>query len=210
MDQDRELYMRIRERIAAKPGDVLTVGQIAEIVTDPEVEAHAAQIQVGTVEGPRGSLQVISTLDVIKAIRKSNPNFRVFPFGPAAVIITIDGPEKQTNLWNYLYFALIWLLLFIGAGMALMNFHADVGMAEVHRTIYRLVTGRSVRYPLPMQAAYSVGVGLGMAVFFNQLSRSQWAEPSPLEVEIDSYLENVNKHVIHRAQRKGSKEGGDG
>jgi stage V sporulation protein AA len=210
MVEDRELYMRIRERIAARPGDLLTVGLIAEIATDPEVEDQVAQIPVGTVQGPLGSLQVISTLDVIKAIRKTNPDLRVFPFGPAAVIISVDGPKKQSNLWSLLYFALIWLLLFIGAGMALMNFHADVGMAQVHRTIYRLLTGRSVLYPLPMQAAYSIGVGLGMAVFFNQLSRRRRAEPSPLEVEIDCYLENVNKHIIHRAQRQGSKEGGKG
>jgi len=207
---DRELYLRIRERIAARPGDVLTVGQLAEIAADPEVEDQVAQIQVGTVEGSLGSLQVISPLEVIKVIRKSNPHVRVFPFGPAAVIVSIDGPKKQADLWSVLYFALVWLLLFIGAGMALMNFHADVGMAQVHRTIYRLLTGRSVQYPLPMQAAYSIGVGLGMAIFFNQLSRNQGVEPSPLEVEIDCYLENVNKHIIHRAQRQGSKEGGKG
>jgi hypothetical protein len=48
-----------------------------------------------------------------------------------------------------------------------------------------------------------------MAIFFNQLSRNQGVEPSPLEVEIDCYLENVNKHIIHRTQRQGSKEESD-
>ena len=206
--EDRELYMRIRERIAARPGDLLTVGLIAEIATDPEVEDQVAQIPVGTVQGPLGSLQVISTLDVIKAIRKTNPDAIVPSVPPRSSSPSMD--PKAINLWSLLYFALIWLLLFIGAGMALMNFHADVGMAQVHRTIYRLLTGRSVLYPLPMQAAYSIGVGLGMAVFFNQLSRRRRAEPSPLEVEIDCYLENVNKHIIHRAQRQRSKEGGKG
>ena len=80
MVEDRELYMRIRERIAARPSDLLTVGQIAKR-SQPTLKwkIKVAQIPVGTVQGPLGSLQVISPLDVIKAIRKTNPDFAGIP-----------------------------------------------------------------------------------------------------------------------------------
>lgn len=66
-------------------------------------------------------------------------------------------------------FILVWLLLFFGSALTIMNFHADVNMQEVQIRIVEMITGRRDEHPYLFQVAYSIGIGFGMAVFFNHL-----------------------------------------
>jgi stage V sporulation protein AA len=111
--------------------------------------------------------------------------------------------EERGSKPSVVAIALVWLLLFIGSGLAIMNFHADVSMLEVHRRIYELITGKSEPFPLILQIPYSFGIGLGMIVFFNHLFKKKFnEEPSPLEVEMFMYQESVNHYVITEEYRK--------
>jgi stage V sporulation protein AA len=81
-------------------------------------------------------------------------------------------------------------------------------MLAVHKRIYELVTGVRNDHPLLLQIPYSIGIGIGMMVFFNHLFRKKInEEPSPLEVEMFMYEENVNKYIIldeyEKMRRKG-------
>ncbi|MGI6037800.1 MAG: stage V sporulation protein AA [Limnochordia bacterium] len=207
--QDWDVFMRMRERISVPKGVDLTIGMLAEIVAPPQMQKLIEGLPVRHIGERTEDLLVISTLDAIRAIKKADHRLQVRPLGQGAVIVIVEGKKPFGGIWSHIYFILVWILLFIGSGMALMNFHADVSMADVHRVIYRLLTGEDVPYPLMLQVPYSIGVGLGMAIFFNQLSRRNLAEPSPLEVEIDSYQENVNKHIIHAAEARAGKEEGN-
>ncbi len=88
-----------------------------------------------------------------------------------------------------------------------MNFHADVSMKEVHQRISELVTGKRQNHPLWFQIPYSVGIGLGMLLFFNHLFRKRLNdEPNPLELEMYMYQENVNTYVIAEEMGKKNKK----
>ncbi len=69
-----------------------------------------------------------------------------------------------------------------------MNFHTDVSMKEVHIRIIELKQENERSIPLWFQIPYSLGIGLGMLVFFNHLFRKRFnEEPNPLEVELYMY-----------------------
>jgi stage V sporulation protein AA len=115
-------------------------------------------------------------------------------FGEPHTLVELVTDRKKPSVVRV---ALVWVLLFIGSGLAIMNFHADVSMMEVHRRIYELVTGRRVEHPLILQIPYSFGLGAGMVIFFNHLFKKKFnEEPSPLEVEMFLYEENVNRYII--------------
>ncbi len=88
--------------------------------------------------------------------------------------------------------------MFIGSGLAIMNFHADVSMLAVQRKIYEMFTGEYIPNPLLLQIPYSLGIGIGMVIFFfNHLFKKKFnEEPSPLEVEMFTYQESLNQYVI--------------
>jgi stage V sporulation protein AA len=91
----------------------------------------------------------------------------------------------------------VWLLLFVGSGLTILNFHADVSMLAVHQRIYQLLTGKQVTHPYFLQIPYSFGIGLGMVLFFNHVFKKKFSEePSPLEVEMFLYQESTNRYVI--------------
>lgn len=87
--------------------------------------------------------------------------------------------------------------LFFGSALTIMNFHADVNMQEVQIRIVEMLTGHRDEHPYLFQVAYSIGIGFGMAVFFNHLFKKKWnEEPTPLEVEMFLYQQNVDKYVV--------------
>ncbi|MBW7458394.1 stage V sporulation protein AA, partial [Paenibacillus sepulcri] len=141
-----------------------------------------------------GNRVVIDLLQIIQAIREAEAEVDIEPFGdPQVLVVVLDNPPKP----KMLVLAAAWLLLFFGSGLAIMNFHTDVSMKEVHIRITELVTGRKNDHPLWFQIPYSIGIGAGMIVFFNRLFRKRFnEEPNPLEVELYIYEENVNDCVI--------------
>ena len=128
------------------------------------------------------------------AIRKMDPTIEVDTFGPSQTIIEIILSKKKMS---YLTFALVWFLLFVGGGMTIMNFHVDVSMGEVHQKIFTIITGKVEDKPLLIQIPYSFGLGMGMILFFNHFFKKRFnEEPSPLEVEMFNYQQDLDSYVI--------------
>ena len=115
-------------------------------------------------------------------------------FGPSQTIIEVILSKKKMS---YLTFALVWFLLFVGARMTIMNFHVDVSMGEVHQKLFTIITGKVDEKPLLIQVPYSIGLGLGMILFFNHFFKKRFnEEPSPLEVEMFNYQQDLDQYVI--------------
>jgi stage V sporulation protein AA len=178
----------------AHRGVTIRLGDVAQILVDPKHETKLKQLPLHTPSEADGSVLLIDMLKVVGAIRSEFPNMQLEHFGDPHVLIEVVTPSKKTNP---VLFALVWLLLFVGSGLAIMNFHVDVSMLEVHRKLFEMISGEATEHPYWLQIPYSFGLGAGMIVFFNQLFKKKLSEePSPLEVEMFMYQENVNKYVI--------------
>lgn len=89
------------------------------------------------------------------------------------------------------------ILLFIGAAIAIINFHEDVNMEESLKIINRIVTGEETENLLLLKIPYSLGLGVGMVTFFSHVFRKKWKkEPSPLELEMYSYKKNIDNYIL--------------
>ena len=80
-------------------------------------------------------------------------------------------------------------------------------MQSVHQKIYKLVTGKEVEKPLMFQIPYSIGLGLGMIIFFNHVFKKRLnEEPSPLEVEMFNYQMDLDQYVIMHENKESVKK----
>ncbi|MNC41839.1 hypothetical protein D3C75_906260 [compost metagenome] len=114
----------------------------------------------------------------------------------------IEGPVEARKP-SIALFVLVWLLLFFGSALTIMNFHADVSMLEVQVRIVEMLTGRRDEHPYVFQIAYSLGIGFGMVIFFNHLFKKKWnEEPTPLEVEMFLYQKNIDHYVVNEEYSK--------
>src|SRR5699024_4221207 len=80
----------------------------------------------------------------------------------------------------------------------IMNFHYDVSMQEVQQKLHFLITGEKTEFPLWIQIPYSIGLGVGMLLFFNHWFNKRFnEEPSSLEIEIYNYQQNLDQYLGH-------------
>lgn len=189
------LYMRLKRRITIRTGEVVKLKDAAHIVVeDSTIEKNIVHLELYRHQVKDGNRVVIDLLQIITAIKKLWPQLQIEVYGDPQVLVLVTDREYKPR---YMLLVICWLLLFFGSGLALMNFHADVNMKDTHIRIVELITGKHVEHPLWFQIPYSLGVGIGMILFFNHIFRKKFnEEPNPLEVEMYMYQENVNTYVI--------------
>ncbi len=205
MDQSSQsvLYLRLKRRIHIKPNQSISLGQASRLLAnDDELEERLKKLVLYKHRKEDGNRVVIDLLQIVKTIRAIAPDLSVEAYGDPQVLLMVAEKSVKPSI-PLLVFS--WLLLFFGAGLAIMNFHTDVSMKEVHIRISELVTGVRDEHPLWLQIPYSFGIGLGMVLFFNHLFRKKFnEEPNPLEVELFMYQENMNDFVIAEEMRRKS------
>ncbi|MEK4511630.1 stage V sporulation protein AA [Paenibacillus sp. FSL K6-2524] len=194
------IYLRLRKQVGLPPGSPIKLGDVARVLAEPDQEAKLLSLVLVRPESRDGNLIVIDMLHVIRVIREQFPEIQVEFVGEPHVLVELVSKEKKPSP---ILFVLVWLLLFFGAALTIMNFHADVSMPEVQVRIVEMITGERDEHPYLFQAAYSMGLGLGMIVFFNHLFKKNWnEEPTPLEVEMFLYQENLNHYIIAEEYKK--------
>jgi stage V sporulation protein AA len=207
MDQvvNKYLYIRLRRKARVRKGQIVRLHHIAQIFVEPQYEQALNELIIHQPQQEDGNRVLIDMLLIIRKVKKCFPELQVEHFGEPHVLLEIYTDNKKVNP---LLIGIVWLLLFIGSGLAIMNFHADVSMLAVHQRIYELMTGKKVDHPLILQIPYSIGIGAGMVLFFNHLFKKKFnEEPSPLEVEMFMYQENINHYVITEEYSKINEEG---
>lgn len=204
MSLEQKVYLRLRYRVEVRPYQRLYLKDMAQIIAEhPELEARLARLTIHQIRPQDKQLLVIDLMRVIRQIKENHPHVEVEAIGPAQTIIEIIHPRKTPA---FILVAFVWLLLFLGSGLAIMNFHEDVSMLQVHQKMYKIITGETKEYPLLLQIPYSIGIGLGMILFFNRLFKKRLnEEPSPLEVEMFLYQQNLDQYVAIHENKEAEK-----
>lgn len=194
------LYIRFRKRVSIDKDQPILLRQIADLLSEPDIEEKLYSHVISNPKPEDGNLILIDMLMVIRSIRQIYPHIQIEGLGEPHALIEIKSQKARPH---FIILALVWLLLFIGSGLTIINFHADVSMLEVHQRIYELLTRKRLEHPYFLQIPYSIGIGLGMVLFFNHVFKKKFSEePSPLEVENFLYQENTNRYVITQEYRK--------
>lgn len=200
------LYIRFRKRIMIRKGEPVRLAQVAELFTEPELTEPISNLVVYRPGEEDGNMLLVDMMQVTRLVKTVSPSIHIEHFGEPHAIIEIAEEEKRCHP---VLIVAVWLLLFIGSGLAIMNFHEDVSMSEVHGRIYELLTGERPEHPYWLQIPYSFGIGIGMVLFFNHLFKKKFnEEPSPLEVEMYLYEQNLNQYVVAEEYSKRLSRGG--
>ncbi|MDI6563450.1 MULTISPECIES: stage V sporulation protein SpoVAA [Bacillus] len=196
---EQRIFIRLRHRVLAHPGDIITVGDAAQIEGQLQLKKKLSAMPLYQVSEKDKNIVILDIIQVLRAIHLQDPTLDVQTVGGAETIVEIQ--YRKRNLSTVLFIG-VWLLLFIGSCLAIMNFHEDVSMRDVHIALYEIITGERNDYPYLLQIPYSIGLGLGMIVFFNHIFKKRLnEEPSPLEVEMFNYQLDLDQYVaMHENQ----------
>lgn len=173
---------------------------VAEVEADQEAKPILEKLIIRTIKPSAGNVVIVTVLDVIQALKTVLPDAQAVIAGETETIVSLQPERMRAPLWKI---AFVWLVLFTGAALTIMNFHEDVSMQKVHVLLYEKVTGIKNEKPLMLQIPYSIGLGLGMILFFNRLwQRRLNEEPGPLDLEMFKYEEDINSYLAANEKEK--------
>lgn len=189
------VYLRLRKKINAQVHDIISLDDIAFISTTAKEKQKLGKTVIYKLEKSDQAIVVIDSFIIINHLNKKYDHLEFELIGPTETIINIESKRKKTAA---IYVFFVWLLLFIGTAMTIMNFHYDVSMQEVQQKLHLLFTGEEEKFPLWIQIPYSFGLGLGMVLYLNHWFKKRFnEEPSPLEVELYNYQLDLDGYVKH-------------
>jgi stage V sporulation protein AA len=157
------------------------------------------------IPAAQNEIHTITALEIIRLInnRVNVPNINLI--GADKVIINFEDRNRKNTVWKWPKLLLTTFLLLIGSGLAIMYFHADVNMHKVHGVLYYMITGHNNSRPLLISIPYSIGIGMGIMVFFDvfHIGRKK-NKPGPLELEVYRYEKDINSYLIDEKQQSGA------
>lgn len=153
---------------------------------------------------------VISAVDLVHAVAKEEPNVDVTHIGEANFVVTYEKAKHQQKWYSWLKTLLVCVLTFFGGAFSIMTFNTDVDTANLFSKIYTQFTGEIAAGPTILEFTYSVGIGMGVIFFFNHFGKGKLTQdPTPVEVQMRLYEDDVNKTLIADKNRSKKAQKGE-
>lgn len=147
----------------------------------------------------------MSVMDLVDLIQKKEPDLDITPLGELSFILTYQPPGKPQMIFEILKVVFISLVSFFGAAFSIMTFNTDADVGTLFKQIYQQVTGNVSNGFTILEISYSIGLAAGVLFFFNHFGRKKFsADPTPMQVQMRQYEDNVNTTLLEESSRKAS------
>lgn len=201
------IYLRLKQNVYLKEYKQLLLKDISHISAPSDLRKLLEEKPVYRLSEKDKNVVVIDSYLIIDSILQDFNDIEIQSLGPEQTVIRIETAKKKSKPLLSIF---VWLLLFIGTAMTIMNFHYDVSMQEVQQKLHYILTGEESVFPLWIQIPYSLGLGAGTLLFFNHwFSKRFNEEPSPLEVEIFNYQQQLDNYLKLHENRLSKKADAD-
>lgn len=172
---------------------------------NPAVLNRCRVLKVMTLPKGKYGRYKVSAMDLIDLVQKKEDKVDVNHVGEADFILTYENPTGKNQVLSWVKTLLVCLVTFFGTMFSIMTFNTDVDIPKLFQAIYSQFTGQSSDGFTILEVTYSIGIGIGVVFFFNHFgSWKLTKDPSPMEVEMRTYEDNVDTTIIEELNRKES------
>lgn len=213
-----DIYVKPVKKVSVIGRDLIVIQDIAEVVAVKETAETINKLmlkdmkkELSAREKKTGKTQVlISITEVIRLIKQIYPDCNVVNVGEINTIIDYQAQCKTENkYWKWLKISLVSLILLTGSSTAIMSFHADAEIPKIFKNYYKIFFGEETEKPYIIDIPYSIGLGLGIIVFFNHFAGLKIThDPTPIEVEMSLYDNEITDTVIDTLSSENKGTGG--
>lgn len=196
------VYIKLSESCLADNKKV-RIKDVATVVSNnPDMKYDIEKTELFSFTGTKEQ-KVISVMYIIELIQKNYPEAQVDTLGAADVVVYYRTYDTSDNVKQFLKFLMICLIAFFGAGFSIMSYNSDVNMVGQLDVMENIFVGKA-REAYPVAGiAYSLGLFIGIIIFFNHGIKKKFSDdPTPLQVQMRQYEQEVNQTVITDSERK--------
>lgn len=209
MSQQVTVSLHFDQCISVKKPKVVLADVASIYTTEPALKQKIGGLELYRFPKSQKEKKVFSVMKVIGLIGAAYPDVSAELFGEPDFIVEYK-PEKQKALAKPLEWCktgFVALTVFFGSAFTIVTFNKDSSVEEIFPMIYRLTEGAERSGPGELEIAYSLGLPLGIILFFNHFMRKKIdSDPTPLQVQMRQYEKDVNSTIIENASREGKKE----
>ena len=201
------VYLKCERNVEVQTEDVFMTDVGSLRCADPVIAAKLKALKVHHFGKEDAKRCVISTLKLVGLMEEACPNISVQIVGEPDVLVEWISVDRHKGWQQWAKCALVCLVSFFGTAFTIMAYHNDVGINDVFTEVYRMVMNREPQGLNILEVSYSVGLAAGIIVFFNHVGgRRLTRDPTPIEVAMRKYEEDVDKALIATAGREGREE----
>lgn len=207
MSATETVYLNVSQITEVRKADVFVKDVAKVYCRDKNIQNRCNAVKVKSIKEDKKPWRYVeSTMKMIKLLEAVDPSIQVNSIGEVDYIIDFIPETPPNHLWQWLKTFTVCMVSFCGAAFAIMTFNNDASVKDVFSEIHRLVTGQESSGFTILELSYSIGLGLGILVFFNHFAKWKLnTDPTPLEVEMRTYETNISKTLIQEAGRKEQK-----
>ncbi|MBR4283747.1 MAG: stage V sporulation protein AA [Anaerotignum sp.] len=205
-----ELYIMSAEKIQIIQRRTVFLGDVASVFVSGQKKDEVEKLIVFQIPFEQKKTYLLSIMDLIQAVKEKYPDALIYSLGEKDILLEyLPQQEKQSVTLTFLKAAFVSAVLFVGAATTIMCFHTDVQLPLIFQNIYYIFYGENREMPAILSIPYSIGLGLGIIIFFNHFSKASLTEdPTPIEIEMTTYEKETNASIIDfLGRRKGGGEG---
>ena len=200
-----DVYIKPVKKFQAKGKKIIYLKDIAEVYCENiKNDSLKNAIVLRIEQGCKRANYIISVMDMVKAVTNLEPNATVVNMGETDVVIEFaEKPAKENKLITIIKIAAVVVILFFGGATAIMSFHADGEIPKVMSSYYEMFYGVENETPYVLEIPYSIGLAIGIIVFFNHFSVIKMTEdPTPIEVQMTTYEKEVIENQIETLNKQ--------
>ncbi|MCL2387010.1 MAG: stage V sporulation protein AA [Defluviitaleaceae bacterium] len=200
-----DIYIKLKKKSDLKDSHEILIGDVADVVAPSDSLVKINMMKLKSTDKGKGTKNyLIGVTDVIKRIGKDFPNATINNVGETDTWVhCVNGKRKDKPFLIWLRVAAVSVILMVGAATAIMSFHTDGQVSKVFENYHRMIYGETQSNPPLMVISYSVGLAVGIFIFYNHfLGRKLTDDPTPIEVEIETYEKEITEAMVDMMERR--------
>lgn len=198
------VYIKTPQCIEVDKNNVSVKDFLTVYCEDETLKNNILELPFYTFQKGKNGQLVVSILKIIEQITKQFPGTKIVNLGEGDFILSYKPLSKWENAKEYICTIFICLTAFFGGGYAIMAYNTDVGAKELFSNLSMLFLGNAQTGVAWITIAYSIGLALGMILFFNHLGNKKInSDPTPLEIQMRLYENDISTTIIKDSSRRG-------
>lgn len=207
MSNQVNVYLKCLRSAKVSAVDVYLKDVCSLRCADVSVSAKLKSLKVHHFGKREPKRHVVSTLRLIELMEEACPQISVEVVGETDVLIEYVLNANAPKWLQFLKIAMVCLVSFLGTAFTIMAYHNDIGINDIFTEAYRMILNEKPGGINALEVAYSIGVALGMLIFFNHSAgRTITEDPTPIQVAMRNYEKDVDYALVETAERSDMEE----
>lgn len=200
------LYIKMDQAVELTKSEV-TIGDVAKLeCKNKNVINRLKPIRLLTDDSNGKNRYIISIMKILEVVDETFQNVEVQNLGETECVVEFKKAKTGKQYMDIIKTIIVCFILFFGVGFSIMSFNNDISVDKMFEQVSELFTGNKADGKKILEYCYSIGLGLGIIVFYNHFgARKLSKDPTPIEVEMRKYEKDINLTLIDGHNRQDGK-----